>query len=274
MTLKRVGEVVSVLTEATTGIVQASAEERRSEEFKALRKGLGYCWSVAVAAAPEVGKPAFEALVGRGAASGDRDLAWVARENLRKRRLQRLDPGWVALARAPLGELARCRGVRPQRRHASRRAAQAPAYAITRAARAGSSWGTLASPVLVDQTTWKADGSSESRDRSPSPNLRPSAVKLLPVSDTYLLLPCGGKAFGAPLDTAQHFPFHDERRRLHRNHSDLRDQGGEQEALRLISRVCPSCSSSTKLQTQLPSSVRVASTRRGSTRSKRMRFLP
>lgn len=95
-TPKRVGEVVSVLTEATTGIVQASAEERRSEEYKALRKGLGYCWSVAVAAAPEVGKPAFEELVGRAAASNDRDLAWVARKNLRKRRLQRLDPVWVA----------------------------------------------------------------------------------------------------------------------------------------------------------------------------------
>jgi hypothetical protein len=95
-TPERVGEVVSVLTEATTGIMQTAAEERRSEEFKALRKGLGYCWSVAVAAAPEVGKPAFEQLVGRAAASDDRDLAWVARENLRKRRLQRLDPGWVA----------------------------------------------------------------------------------------------------------------------------------------------------------------------------------
>jgi hypothetical protein len=95
-TPKRVGEVVSVLTEATMGIVQASAEERRSEEYKALRKGLGYCWSVAVAAAPEVGKPAFEELVGRAAASNDRDLAWVARKNLRKRRLQRLDPVWVA----------------------------------------------------------------------------------------------------------------------------------------------------------------------------------
>jgi hypothetical protein len=51
---------------------------------------------VAVAAAPEVGKPAFEQLVEQVAVSGDRDLAWVARENLRKRRLQRLDPGWVA----------------------------------------------------------------------------------------------------------------------------------------------------------------------------------
>jgi hypothetical protein len=94
-TPERVGEVVSVLIEATTAIVQASAEERRSKEFKALRKGLGYCWSVAVAAAPEVGKPAFEQLVEQVAVSGDRDLAWVARENLRKRRLQRLDPGWV-----------------------------------------------------------------------------------------------------------------------------------------------------------------------------------
>jgi hypothetical protein len=85
-----------VLTEATVGIAQAGAEERRSEEFRALRKGLGYCWSVAVAAAPEVGKPAFEDLVERAAASDDRDLAWVARENLRKRRLERIDPGWVA----------------------------------------------------------------------------------------------------------------------------------------------------------------------------------
>jgi hypothetical protein len=44
-----------------------------------------------------VGKPAFEDLVERAAASNDRDLAWVARENLRKRRLERIDPGWVAL---------------------------------------------------------------------------------------------------------------------------------------------------------------------------------
>jgi hypothetical protein len=95
-TPERVREVLSVLTEATVGIAQAGAEERRSEEFRALRKGLGYCWSVAVAAAPEVGKPAFEDLVERAAASDDRDLAWVARENLRKRRLERIDPGWVA----------------------------------------------------------------------------------------------------------------------------------------------------------------------------------
>jgi hypothetical protein len=95
-TPERVREVLSVLAEATAGLERASAEERRSEEFRALRKGLGYCWSVAAAQAPVVGKPAFEELVERAAGSHDRDLAWVARENLRKRRLQRLDPDWVA----------------------------------------------------------------------------------------------------------------------------------------------------------------------------------
>jgi hypothetical protein len=35
-------------------------------------------------------------LVERATASEDRDLAWVARENLRKRRLERLNRGWIA----------------------------------------------------------------------------------------------------------------------------------------------------------------------------------
>jgi hypothetical protein len=41
-------------------------------------------------------------LVEWAAASADRDLAWVARENLRTRRLARLDPVGRAVARAPL----------------------------------------------------------------------------------------------------------------------------------------------------------------------------
>lgn len=99
----RVKAVLAVLDEATAGVASARPAERTSEELKALRKGLGYCWSVAVAAAPEVGRPAFEALVERAAASGDRDLLWIARENLRKRRLERVDAGWVAALRARLG---------------------------------------------------------------------------------------------------------------------------------------------------------------------------
>jgi hypothetical protein len=99
-TPERVGEVLAVLAEATAGIAEANAAERRSEEFRALRKGLGYCWSVAVAAEPDVGRPAFEELVER--AASDHDLTWVVRENLRKRRLERLDPAWVARMRERL----------------------------------------------------------------------------------------------------------------------------------------------------------------------------
>jgi hypothetical protein len=98
----RVEAVVAVLEEATGGVTTAGADERRSDEFKALRKGLGYCWSVAVAAAPEAGRPAFEALVEHAQRGGDRDLRWIARENLRKRRLERLDAAWVASLRARL----------------------------------------------------------------------------------------------------------------------------------------------------------------------------
>jgi hypothetical protein len=94
--------VLGVLEQATDGVTSAGPDRRRSDEFKALRKGLGYCWSVAVAAAPEVGRPAFEALVAHAARSGDRDLRWIARENLRKRRLERLDADWVATLLAQL----------------------------------------------------------------------------------------------------------------------------------------------------------------------------
>jgi hypothetical protein len=102
----RVRATLGVL-EAATGPVEAAAtEERRSEAFKAFRKGLGYCWSVAVAAAPDVGWPAFEAVVERAATGGDRDLRWIVRENLRKRRLERLDADRVAALLASVGAAA------------------------------------------------------------------------------------------------------------------------------------------------------------------------
>jgi HEAT repeat protein len=71
--------------------------DRSSDEFRSLRKTLGYAWSVAVVALPEEGKPLFELL-----RSDDPDVRWVVRENLRKKRLQRMDCEWVegALARA------------------------------------------------------------------------------------------------------------------------------------------------------------------------------
>jgi hypothetical protein len=81
--------VLDLLDGVTTSLL--AEEDRRSDPFRVLRKGLGYCWSVAVVAAPEDGKARME----RWLASDDRDVGWIMRENLRKARLRRLDPAWV-----------------------------------------------------------------------------------------------------------------------------------------------------------------------------------
>ena len=69
----------------------ARMEDRHSEGFLALRKGLAYCWSVATAALPEAGKKAMEMWL----ENEDKDIRWIMRENLKKDRLVRMDPGWV-----------------------------------------------------------------------------------------------------------------------------------------------------------------------------------
>jgi hypothetical protein len=56
---------------------------RKHDDFKTLRQGLGYALSVIVAAAPG---PGF-AMLKRAAAVRDPDLAWVIRENLKKKRI-------------------------------------------------------------------------------------------------------------------------------------------------------------------------------------------
>lgn len=76
-----------------------SVEDRRDESFRALRRGLGYCWSVAVVALPDVGKPMMEAWLGHP----DPDIRWIMRENLKKARLARMDAAWVEACRQRTG---------------------------------------------------------------------------------------------------------------------------------------------------------------------------
>ena len=83
------GEVVAILDALTTTLV--AAVDRRTDAYRVLRQALGYGWSVAIVAAPEPGWVAFE----RWAADRDPDIGWMVRENLRKHRLQRLDPARV-----------------------------------------------------------------------------------------------------------------------------------------------------------------------------------
>lgn len=85
----QVRRVLSILDTITASIERC--RDRRGEEFKTLRKGMGYCWSVAAVALPAEGKPALE----RWMASGDPDIRWIMRENLKKARLERMDSVWV-----------------------------------------------------------------------------------------------------------------------------------------------------------------------------------
>jgi hypothetical protein len=81
-------EVLALLERVTA---ELPSLDRQDEGFKTLRQALGYTWSVAIVALPDEGKPRFENLL----ASEDTDIRWLVRENLRKKRLERMDPRWV-----------------------------------------------------------------------------------------------------------------------------------------------------------------------------------
>jgi hypothetical protein len=82
--------VLRILDEITASIMQLI--DRKSDAFKTLRQGLGYCWSVAVVALPDAGKPLME----KWLASPDPDSRWIMQQNLKKNRLIRMDAVWVA----------------------------------------------------------------------------------------------------------------------------------------------------------------------------------
>ena len=84
------GRRPAILDDITASI--APVTDRRSDEFKTLRQGLGYCWSVATAALPADRQAVME----RWLESPDPDIRWIMRENLKKNRLVRMDAEWVA----------------------------------------------------------------------------------------------------------------------------------------------------------------------------------
>jgi hypothetical protein len=86
---ERVREVLQILDEITTSVEYSV--NRSSQEFKALRKGLGYCWSVAVMALPAEGKAVLETWL----VNPNEDVQWIMRKNLKKARLRRMDADWV-----------------------------------------------------------------------------------------------------------------------------------------------------------------------------------
>ncbi len=93
---RHVHQVLSILNAITASVPKV--QDRKSDDFQALKKGLGYCWSVAVAALPEEGKRKME----KWFSSHDKDILWIMRENLKKDRLARMDANWVAASRERL----------------------------------------------------------------------------------------------------------------------------------------------------------------------------
>lgn len=76
---------LAACAQATSALLAVPAPRRRSEDVRTLRQGLGYCWSVAVAASQTDGLPRFLALD-----PADPDVAWVIKSNRGKQRLARL----------------------------------------------------------------------------------------------------------------------------------------------------------------------------------------
>lgn len=88
--------VLEILDGITALILNCT--DRKSEAFKTLRKGLGYCWSVAVAAQPEAGKSYLE----KWLSHPDPEIRWIMKENLNKERLARMDCNWVQVWKAKI----------------------------------------------------------------------------------------------------------------------------------------------------------------------------
>lgn len=66
-------------------------DDKLDEGATSLRKALGYGWSVVICAIPDEGKQLFEKMFDW---SG-KHIQWILKENLKKNRLQKLDPDWV-----------------------------------------------------------------------------------------------------------------------------------------------------------------------------------
>ncbi len=93
---RHVEQVLQILDEITSSVEKVA--NRSDPGFEALKKGLGYCWSVAVVADPSKGRE----LMQKWFSARDKDIRWIMKENLGKNRLLRFDPDWVKKSRAIL----------------------------------------------------------------------------------------------------------------------------------------------------------------------------
>jgi hypothetical protein len=82
-------EALQILDRITDSMEYSS--EAKTAGYKVLHQGMGYCWSVVVAAVPEQGKHLME----KWLVNPDQVIHRMLQENLKKNRLVRLDAAWV-----------------------------------------------------------------------------------------------------------------------------------------------------------------------------------
>ena len=88
---KHAKQVLQIMDKITASM--ETDDNVKDESYKVLRKGMAYCWSVAVAALPDEGKPMMESWLD----SEDKDIRWIMKENLKKNRLAKMDANWVKM---------------------------------------------------------------------------------------------------------------------------------------------------------------------------------
>ena len=89
--VRKVLEILDTITQS----IEAS-RDRKVDGFRVLRQAMGYCWSVAAAAAPGPGRSMME----RWLRSDDPDVRWIMKTNLGKSRMVALGKDWVTGRRA------------------------------------------------------------------------------------------------------------------------------------------------------------------------------
>ncbi len=92
-------QVLQILDQITASM--QTTDDPKDEAFKVLRQAMGYCWSVAAASLPKVGRSMME----KWLTSQNKDIHWVMKENLKKKRLVKMDPQWVKVCQSKLALL-------------------------------------------------------------------------------------------------------------------------------------------------------------------------
>lgn len=95
---EHVTKVLQILNNITDSIEKI--KDRKNEGFIALKKGMAYCWSVAIVGYPDEGKKIIE----KWTSSTDKDINWIIKENLKKERLKRMDQKWTEIWKQKMGK--------------------------------------------------------------------------------------------------------------------------------------------------------------------------